>query len=66
VIGDRHGSVHQNGDLALSNRLENRADSVVNVMPACGGDMKAAAMLLRLLVQVADVQEVDGALIVSD
>jgi hypothetical protein len=43
----------------LCNRLEDRADSVINTMPASAGDMKAAAMLLRLLSQLADVQEVE-------
>jgi hypothetical protein len=43
----------------LSNRLEARADSVVNATPSAAGDMRAAAMLLRLMLGLADIQVVE-------
>ena len=47
----------QIGDLC--NRLEARADGVVNAQPSFAGDMRAAAMLLRLMLTLADVQVVE-------
>jgi hypothetical protein len=45
--------------LALCNDLEADANAILPVRPAQAGKMKAAAMLLRLLAQLADVQEVE-------
>ena len=43
----------------LSNRLEARATSIVNATPSVAGDMRAAAMLLRLMLALADIQVVE-------
>jgi hypothetical protein len=43
----------------LCNDLERDANTIVSVRPAQAGKMKAASMLLRLLAQLADVQEVE-------
>jgi hypothetical protein len=44
---------------ALSQRLEARADSIVNTTPSAAGDLKAAAMLLRLMLALAEVESVE-------
>jgi hypothetical protein len=44
---------------ALSQRLEARADSIANPQPHYAGDLRAAAMLLRLMLALADVQVVE-------
>jgi hypothetical protein len=44
---------------ALSNRLEARADSVFCDQRETAKDMKAAALLLRLMLQLSDVQKVE-------
>jgi len=46
--------------LDLCNDLENDANVINTVRPAQAGKMRAAAMLLRLLAQLADVQEVES------
>jgi hypothetical protein len=43
----------------LCNDLETDADVIVSVRPVQAGRLKAAAMLLRLLAQLADIQEVE-------
>jgi hypothetical protein len=45
---------------ALSRRLEARADSIANPQPNHAGDLRAAAMLLRLMLALADVQVVEA------
>jgi hypothetical protein len=44
---------------ALSNRLEARADSVLRDQMETAKDMKAAALLLRLMLQLSDVEKVE-------
>jgi hypothetical protein len=44
---------------ALSERLEARANSIANPQPNHAGDLRAAAMLLRLMLALADVQVVE-------
>jgi hypothetical protein len=44
---------------ALSRRLEASADSIANPQPHHAGDLRAAAMLLRLMLALADVQVVE-------
>jgi hypothetical protein len=46
---------------ALSNRLEARADSVLRDQMETAKDMKAAALLLRLMLQLSDVEKVETA-----
>ena len=43
----------------LSKRLEARANSIANPQPNYAGDLRAAAMLLRLMLALADVQVVE-------
>jgi hypothetical protein len=43
----------------LCNDLETEANAILSVRPVQAGKMKAAVMLLRLLSQLADVQEVE-------
>lgn len=43
----------------LSNRLENRANSILTVQPSMSADMKAAALLLRLMLNLSDVETVE-------
>jgi hypothetical protein len=43
----------------LCNDLEREANIIVSARPAIAGKLKAGAMLLRLLAQLADVQEVE-------
>jgi hypothetical protein len=43
----------------LSKRLEARANSVANPQPSSAADLRAAAMLLRLMLVLADVQVVE-------
>jgi hypothetical protein len=45
---------------ALSQRLENRADSIVNSTPSQAGDLRAAALLLQLLSVLSDVEAVEA------
>ncbi len=45
----------------LCMQLESDANTIVCTYPAASGHMKAAAMLLRLMTQLADVQEVETA-----
>jgi hypothetical protein len=44
---------------ALSQRLEARADSIINATPSAAQDMKAAAMLLRLLTALTEIDRVE-------
>jgi hypothetical protein len=48
---------------ALSQRLEARADSIINATPSQAGDLKAAAMLLRLMLALAEVEAVDAGVV---
>ena len=43
----------------LCKRLEGRADSVVNAQPSFAGDMKAAAMLLRLMMALSEIESLE-------
>lgn len=47
--------------LDLCNDLETEANAVVSARPVQAGRMKAAAMLLRLTTQLADIKEIDVA-----
>jgi hypothetical protein len=43
----------------LCNRLEARANSALNSQPSQAADLNAAAMLLRLFIQIAEVEVVE-------
>jgi hypothetical protein len=43
----------------LSKRLEARANSIANLHPSSAADLRAAAMLLRLMPALAEVQIVE-------
>jgi hypothetical protein len=53
-------AVYKRQDIeALSQRLESRANSVLNVQPGAAADMRAAALLLRLMLALGDIQVIE-------
>jgi hypothetical protein len=53
-------AVYNRADIeSLCKRMEARSNSVLNVQPSAAADMRAAALLLKLMLTLGDIQVVE-------